>query len=169
LLNLGKEGNEMDEQAWRQIDSRAPSVWRMTNGIISLILWLVVLGSIVLHTKFGMPIVIIFGLMAVALLHFIFEIVILPKLQWRRWRYQITEHEIDLQYGVFITKRTVIPMVRVQHVDTKQGPFLRRYGLASVAFSTAAGSHEIPALSVETADEVRNRIAELARVSDEDV
>jgi membrane protein YdbS with pleckstrin-like domain len=46
---------------------------------------------------------------------------------------------------------------------------MRKYGLSSVTFSTAAGQHEIPALANEEADRVRIQIAELARVNDEDV
>lgn len=157
------------ETLWQRIDRRAPRVWRFVNGIVSAALWLVVAGGVVLHLMVGMPRIIVWLLAAVALLHLIVEVIILPERSWRRWRYYINEDEIHLRYGVLIVKQTVIPMVRVQHVDTKQGPFLRRYGLAGVTFSTAAGSHEIPALSVEVADEVRDAIARLARVSDEDV
>jgi len=40
---------------------------------------------------------------------------------------------------------------------------MRRFGLASVTISTAAGVHEIPALSIEVADELRDKISRLAR------
>lgn len=60
-------------------------------------------------------------------------------------------------------------MVRVQHVDTKQGPLMSKFVLASVTISTAAGSHEIPALKEEIADELRDHISILARVVEEDV
>ena len=87
-------------------------------------------------------------LISISLLNYnIFKnLLIFPKIIWERWRYEISEHEIDLCYGLWIRKRTIIPMVRVQHVDTKQGPLMNRFGLASVTISTAAGSHEIPAL-----------------------
>ena len=60
-------------------------------------------------------------------------------------------------------------MARVQHVDTRQGPLLRHYGLSTVTISTAAGTHEIPALADDVAGILRDRISELARVVDEDV
>ena len=63
-----------------------------------------------------------------------------------RWRYEVRESEIELQHGIFIVKRTLIPMVRVQHVDTSQGPILRKYDLAEITISTAATNHTIPAL-----------------------
>ena len=94
---------------------------------------------------------------------------IIPGIRWRRWRYQIDEHEIDLRRGVLIVRRTLIPVKRVQHVDTRQGPVLRNYGLSTVAITTAATTHEIPALDSETADRVRNQISNFARLAKEDV
>jgi membrane protein YdbS with pleckstrin-like domain len=58
-------------------------------------------------------------------------------------------------------------MVRVQHVDTSQGPIMRAFGLSDVKVSTAAGVHAIPALADHDADALRDRIAVLARVTDD--
>jgi uncharacterized protein len=66
-------------------------------------------------------------------------------------------------------KRTLVPMVRVQHVDTVQGPLLRKYGLATITISTAATTHEIPALDMFEADNLRSSISALARVAEDDV
>ncbi|MNC77824.1 Bacterial membrane flanked domain protein [compost metagenome] len=60
-------------------------------------------------------------------------------------------------------------MVRIQHVDMKQGPVMRKYRVAAITFSTAAGVHEIPGLDLDTAEAVRNRIVELARLAHEDI
>lgn len=92
-----------------------------------------------------------------------------PKLKWARWRYEVRETEIELQHGVIFTKRTLIPMIRVQHVDTKQGPVLKKYDLATISISTAATVHEIPALDLAEAEELRSYIGKLTRVADEDV
>ena len=60
-------------------------------------------------------------------------------------------------------------MVRVQHVDTSQGPILKKYDLANISISTAATTHVIPMLVTEEADRLRARISELARVAEDDV
>lgn len=60
-------------------------------------------------------------------------------------------------------------MARVQHVDMKQGPILRKYRLATITITTAATKHEIPALDIEEADELRLSISRLARVAKDDV
>ncbi len=93
----------------------------------------------------------------------------IPEIRWQRWSYQIDEHEIDLQSGIFIVTRTLVPIKRVQHVDTRQGPILRSYDLADVTISTAATTHRIPALDEEVAGQVRDQISKFARLAEEDV
>jgi uncharacterized protein len=103
------------------------------------------------------------------LLYYIAGIFFIPYVRWRHWRYEIDEHEIDLLRGVIIRRRTLIPLSRVQHVDTTQGPILRWYKLASVTISTAATTHEISALDEMIADHVRDTISTYARLAEEDV
>ena len=104
----------------------------------------------------------------VVTLHLLMTI-IFPKIRWKRWRYEVDEKGVDLQRGIIITKRTIIPINRIQHVDTEQGPIYRKYGLSSISLSTAATTHEIPALDDETANALRNMISELVRKVKEDV
>jgi uncharacterized protein len=98
---------------------------------------------------------------------FVSSVVVFPRLAYARWRFGIDDEEIDIQRGRVWIERVLVPMARVQHVDTERGPVQRRLGLASVVVHTAAGHFEIPALDLERAVELRTRIAVLARVSDE--
>jgi membrane protein YdbS with pleckstrin-like domain len=92
---------------------------------------------------------------------------VLPAIRFRRWRYEVREDEIDIQHGTFVIRRTLVPIRRVQHVDTETGPLQGAFELASVAFHTAAGETEIPALGRAEAEQVRARIARLARGLDD--
>lgn len=94
---------------------------------------------------------------------------ILPPIRHMRWRYEVGENELDIARGIIWRARFVIPFVRVQNTDTKQGPILRMFNLASVTVSTAAGEHVIPGLAFEEADMLRDRIATQARLAQEDV
>jgi uncharacterized protein len=94
-------------------------------------------------------------------------VVVIPDLRWRRWRYEIRDDEIDLQRGLLSIRRTLVPIRRVQHVDTTVGPLQGAFGLATVEFHTAAGGTEITGLARDEADRVRVRIAELARTRDD--
>jgi uncharacterized protein len=92
---------------------------------------------------------------------------VVPPLRWRQWRYEIRPDEVDLQRGILWVARTLVPLARIQHVDTRQGPLQRRFGLSTVVFYTAAGPNQIPELSTPFAAEVRDRIAALTGEQDE--
>ncbi|MBO9307827.1 PH domain-containing protein [Thermomicrobium sp.] len=150
-----------------RIDPRALRAWRVRGAIeggiviatAGLASWLVV--------RFQLPWLLIVLVWVVALVAAWVLAWLVPRIRWERWRYRIGERQIELQRGVLVITRTLIPLARVQHVDTKQGPILRFYGLASVAIATAAGTAEIPALAVDEAQRLRDQIAQLAGVSED--
>lgn len=86
-----------------------------------------------------------------------------PGVRLRRFRYEIREDEIDLRRGLLVQTRTLVPMARVQHVDTRRTVLSQFFGLAAVVFHTAAGANDIPALREADAAAIRDRIADLAR------
>jgi membrane protein YdbS with pleckstrin-like domain len=152
-----------------KIDARAYRVWQLNGWTTGGIFALITLVLFTIGKLFDWPAFIWMIAAAITLLIIIFFVFVIPGIRMKRWRYEVFEEEVDIQHGVFVTKRTLIPMVKVQQVDTEQGPFLKRYGLATVALSTAAGRHEIPALSQEVADQLRDQIAKLARVTENDI
>ncbi len=151
-----------------RLDPRAKSLWRLTGTLQAApILTGGAFGTYVLAARAEAPIYLsvlpVVGALALAVL----LVFVLPPLLWRRWRYEIRPLEVDLQRGLVSITRTLVPMARVQHVDTRRGPLQRRLGLSTVVFYTAAGPNEIPQLANETAADVRDRIAELTREADE--
>ena len=159
----------MRAQPANQISEKGLKVWRLYGMIQTAVILLLAIGVGVLTYIFEWPKWIYAVVAGVVILVGYLIIYLFPKVRWLRWRYEVRESEIELQHGLFIVKRTLIPMVRVQHVDTAQGPILRKYDLAEITISTAATSHTIPALITEEADELRRRISVLARVAEDDV
>ncbi len=98
----------------------------------------------------------------VAVLVVVATAAVVPRLRLARFRFEVREDEIDLRHGILIETRTLVPMARVQHVDTHRTPPSRFFGLAAVSFHTAAGAIEIPALREADAAAIRDRIADLA-------
>lgn len=156
-----------------QLDPKALPAWRINAFVSTLFYWVLTAVAIVVLAVFGIaeatgyPWLIYSVSVGLVLLMTIIQVGILPGVQWRRWRYEVHEHEIDLKRGVLITTRTLIPMSRVQHVDTQQGPVMRYYNLASVTIATAGGMHEIPGLAIPVAENLRDRISALAEVADD--
>lgn len=101
-----------------------------------------------------------------ALVVFLF---IVTPIRYVRWSYELSPDYLDIACGIIWRKRFIVPFIRVQNTDTKQGPVLRAFGLSSVTVSTAAGSHVIPGLITAEANDVRDRAAEFARLAKEDV
>lgn len=108
-------------------------------------------------------------LWALAVLAALGGVLVAPQLRWRRWRYEVRDEELDLRRGALTVTRTLVPIRRVQHVDTKRTVVSQLFNLASVVVHTAAGTNEIPALSEADAASIRDRIAELAGTADDPV
>ncbi len=154
----------------RRIDPKAKAAWRFSGLIFGLFWFTIPAGYYFISAEAGNhSLTIQILLSATTFLVYLFFGFLAPGIRWKRWRYDLSENEIDLMRGYIIRKRTLIPVNRVQHVDTSQGPIYRRFALSSVKVSTAATTHEIPALDEETAAEVRNSISQLVRQAKEDV
>ena len=152
-----------------RIATDAIKAWKITAALYVAVLWLLTIAGAVLSFIFDLSLWYIILAIIICLLSTYLFVFLIPKLRWRRWRYELFEQEIYIQHGILIMSRTLVPMIRVQHVDTQQGPILKKFQLASVTISTAATTHEIPALSDEDASDLRDRISALARVDEDDV
>ena len=152
----------------QKLDPRARRQWYIEEfifwGIVVPVVAAIAIGITIWRDVFWLWPTLVIGAFVVLA---VCSILISPNIRYRQWRYEIRESEVDLKHGFVTHTRQLVPMSRIQHVDTRRGPLQRRFGLASVVFFTAAGSIEIPALSVEVAAEVRDRIATLANVHDD--
>ena len=158
----------MKAEPAERLDPRAKTLWRVTGALGALPLLVVgafASSSLLRVVEAPLPLGVLPFLAALVL--FVALAGVMPGLRWRRWRYEIRDEEVDLQRGIFWVSRTLVPLARIQHVDTQSGPLQRRFGLATVVFYTAAGANQIPELSAHLAAEVRDRISELTREQDE--
>ena len=158
----------MKTEPAERLDPRAKVLWRITGTLGALPL----LAAGAFASWASLRVVEVPLLLGVVPFLAALELVVVlaavvPDLRWRRWRYEIREDEVDLQRGIVWVSRTLVPLARIQHVDTQSGPLQRRFGLATVVFFTAAGPNQIPELSAPVAAQVRDRIAELTREQDE--
>ncbi|KAB8128282.1 PH domain-containing protein [Gracilibacillus oryzae] len=160
----------MREQPSERIAGDAIKAWQLTAHLVALIPLVLGIAAIIASNYFDfISYWIGIGLLIFTVIEWIITAFVIPNLRWKRWRYQIYDQEIYIQHGIIIVTRTVVPMIRVQHVDTEQGPILKKYRLSTLQISTAATKHEIPALLEEEAANLRDQISELARVEQDDV
>lgn len=155
-----------------KLSESAIKAWRISTAMLMFFLIMIPVflwGYHLLSPDSGLSTWTLIALFVLILIASGLVILFIPEIRWQRWYYQVDEHEVDLQSGIIIITRTLVPIKRVQHVDTRQGPILRSYGLADVTISTAATTHRIPALNEEVADQVRDQISKFARLAEEDV
>jgi len=151
----------------RSLDPRVITVWRfdaLTEGAVALVIGIGI-GFVSWSLEFPDWLIVVPALFALILATA--NVIIVPSRRWRSWRYAVDESVIELRHGIWWQTWTRVPMARVQHVDTRQGPIDRRYGVAILVLYTAAGSRQIPGLARSDAEALRDRIAELANIRDD--
>jgi membrane protein YdbS with pleckstrin-like domain len=164
----GKTDRMLSTPPREHLDPRALRLWRIgevVQSVFFVVIGAAVTAALVYLTDLSpflaaLPVVL-------AIIISVADVVLVPTLRWKNWRYEVRDLEVDLQRGLLTITRTRVPMARIQHVDTRRGPLEQRFGLATVILYTAAGANQIPSLDLAVADNVRDRIASLANTHDD--
>jgi membrane protein YdbS with pleckstrin-like domain len=103
-----------------------------------------------------------FGLLTVAAwLIAIVMTVAFPARRVTRWGFKIGEGQLRVARGWLFRTDTIVPFVRVQHIDVGQGPVERLFGLSHLAVHTS-GTHNsmvtLPGLRADLAAAMRETI-----------
>lgn len=139
---------------------------RITSLIVHIVLVIVLTAWLVIaivNNWTMLPLGIAGG---VWLLSFVLFTIIVPAYQYRSFKFDVFEEELEIQSGIIFQKNVLVPMNRVQHVELGSGPIMRHFKLASITVVTAATSHEISGLFREAAEELKVKIGELAKVEE---
>lgn len=88
-------------------------------------------------------------------------------LSFRRVRaigYQLREDDFLFRRGILFERIIAVPYGRLQLVDVTRGPLLRALGLAKLKFITASAATgvQLPGLTLSDAEQLRDRLVELA-------
>ena len=145
----------------RRLAPSAYGVWALQQAA----LWIVV-TIVVLVATGGVDASIVRVLRWLPILGLLLGITVVPMVRLRNWRWDVDPDALVIRHGTFTVRQTVVPMVRVQHVDTTSHILEQAFDLATVEVHTAAGSHKIPLLTDHQAYDLRTRIADLARTAD---
>lgn len=88
-------------------------------------------------------------------------IIVAPERIYRRLGYAIDGRLLRTVRGWLFHIDTIVPFVRVQHIDVTRGPFDKMFGTATLVVHTA-GTHNsvvtLPGLSPDRAAEIRDAI-----------
>jgi hypothetical protein len=142
----------------RRLDPRVRYVWVLGSVMGSLMLGAV--AGVAGFVAFGEPLV---G--PAAFLSLLALGAVLAVLRYRSWSYEVREDSLYLERGVLTHTRTVVPYVRIQHVDASRGPVERTLGLSTVVVYTAGSRGadvSIPGLTTDRAEDLQERLKRLA-------
>lgn len=96
-------------------------------------------------------------------------VIAIPGRRYRSWGYQLRSSDVRIRRGIWWRTVSVVPHVRMQHVDTRQGPLERHFDLATLVLYTAGSvgaSVEIPGLPSARARALREHLAAVTGVDD---
>lgn len=109
----------------------------------------------------------------IILLFSLLNSIIYPIIEFKQWWYLIDEDKIEFQEGIFFKKTVLIPIVRIQHIEFNQGPINRCLKLADIVINTAGGTHKIPNIELERAEEIsshlNNKVKEKVQIEKLDI
>ncbi|WP_277678090.1 PH domain-containing protein [Gracilibacillus dipsosauri] len=151
-----------------KISEKAPKVWRMTELISDLIGIIILAVIFFLDAYFDWVYWIGWILIALTIVLVLGSIwgVIEPDLLYKSWYFKVDEEFFQIKKGIWKEQWVTIPMTKIQGVSTTQGPILRRYQLRSITVETMGSSYSIPALEEKVAYELRDNIAEYAKIKE---
>lgn len=107
------------------------------------------------------------GIVGVVAAVFAVAMIFVPPIRYRVFWYAISPTEIDIQHGIIFIKRSVVPMHRVQNLQTERGPMADIYQLTNLKIKTAAGSVSISGLHRGEANDLCDRISRLSDIADD--
>ena len=88
-------------------------------------------------------------------------VLLFPARRAQRWGYKIGAGQLRVARGWLFRTDTIVPFVRVQHIDVGQGPIERAFGLSHLIVHTS-GTHNstvtLPGLPADLAAAMRETI-----------
>jgi membrane protein YdbS with pleckstrin-like domain len=94
------------------------------------------------------------------------SIVLAPQRIYKRLGYALHSQLLQVVRGWLIHTDTLVPFVRVQHIDVTRGPLDKTFGTSTLVVHTA-GTHNsivtLPGLTPERASEIRDEIRQHIR------
>ena len=155
-----------------RLSPRVRPVWLVTAFIRAVFFGVFVVGGVYLLTEttewadaLGVDAsTLIWGAVGLAVLSLLFRLTV-AWLRYSVWQFEVREDALYIERGVFTRIKTVVPFVRVQHVDSQRGPLERTVGLATVVVYTAGSRSAdvaIPGLTPERAEDLREELRRLA-------
>ncbi|MFB6199545.1 MAG: PH domain-containing protein [Candidatus Nanohaloarchaea archaeon] len=132
-------------------------------------LWILQAATIGLFAGFllTIPVYSFFKTSASLILPLIFTVlgIVYGFKRFKNWRFQQRDQYLYIEHGVLKKTYTMVPYVRIQHIDTDRGPIDRMLGLSNLRVYTAGSRGadiKIPGLNREEALKLQKQLRDTA-------
>jgi membrane protein YdbS with pleckstrin-like domain len=147
--------------------SRAEPGYRHVLRIRSFLFWLPVAIAAVVADQLLLAPTPFHGVLSIVVpLLALLAVIVIPYRRWGRLGYALHPKMLQVVRGWLFHMDTIVPLVRVQHIDVTRGPLDKAFGTATLVVHTA-GTHNsivtLPGLSPENASAIRDEIRQHIR------
>lgn len=154
----------LDSNSALRLDPSTVMLWRLQRLVRMMVVGIPMLlgtGFIVASSQIVPVSLVIVAVMTLIAMNLVFTL-FWPAFEYNAFRYAVREHDLVVQSGVIFRRWSSIPHNRIQHVDTRQGPIERIFGLSRLLVFTAAGMSadgSIPGLATADAERLRDQLS----------
>jgi len=154
-----------EESSVRKPEKKIIPLWIFLYGLVTVPLSLLATAGLSRVVDYSITeMAVIFVLIGVA------TAIILGFVRFRAWRYTLRDDHLYLEYGIFIKVRTMMPYVRIQHIDSQRRVSDRLLGLSRLVVYTAGSRGAdvaIPGLLPDDAHDMQEKLRDLAIESED--
>ncbi len=152
----------------KDLEIKVRNIWIAQGLFISLFLTGLIFLSLYIYSTLTLTeqliiALVVFPLIALGLSYYMIE-------RYKNWGFDLRKDHLYLQYGVLIKKKSMVPYVRVQHIDTQRGIIDRIAGLTKIVVFTAGSRGAdvtIPGLDPKEAGKMQRWLRDVAIRSEE--
>jgi membrane protein YdbS with pleckstrin-like domain len=152
----------LDPQHSLRLDPSTVMLWRMQRLIRMVLVGIPTMIAIGIAASTAMRTeLVVVAVMTLIAMNIVFTL-FWPAFEYNAFRYMVREDDLLVQSGVIFRRWSSIPHNRIQHVDTRQGPIERVFGLSRLLVFTAAGMSadgSIPGLATDDAERLRDQLS----------
>lgn len=143
--------------AFQKLDTRIKWFWFFEASVISITIALVVSSLAYDLTS---------NIASLALIPPVFGLGVWYGVKrYANWGFEIKDDHLYIEHGVIKKVYSMVPFVRVQHIDTDRGPIDRMLGLSTLRVYTAGSKGadiKVPGLDREEASELQKKLRDSA-------
>lgn len=143
----------------KRLDEKTKTSWFVGRIIaFAVIAIILVITWIFLKDEIGKYIWVFYSFGVFILTLLLINALVYPAIEYRQWKYNIDEDKVQIVHGIYFITTSIVPIIRIQHVEMQQGPINRLFSLANVVIKTAGGSIAIPGLHKDEATNLTEHI-----------